>query len=554
MIVPLLFALSAQFDPVISADSRWLAYASDGRLWVQPLSGGGTPRAVTAGTHDDYEPSFSPDGNLLAYRSEKDGGGIYLAPVSGGKPRRLAAGARRPRFAPTGMRLAYQAAGGLFIHDLHQRQARRLFPGFHSAKDPVWSPDGKQLLFAGCKDAAAESCDWWVSASEGGEPVATNAAAHFRRLKMEGLPGPDLWLAKGNLIVFTATIGEHTRLWTLRLDNGHRAAAAPRRLTATEADERTPAAAADGRIFHASRTSQNVDVYTLALRTGVLTRLTTDPALDQRPSLSRDGRHIAWETSRGGNFEVWVKDLISGQERALTTGPLREHMPAMSPDGASLVYDVHDGEKVTILRTPFAGGEPTVIHEERTGQGSFQWTTQADSVLYFHRDPPGTVGLLNLSTRQRTPLLRHPKLNLSLADARLSPDRRWVVFPVPWAPHRSRLALARVSGAVIDNETQWTYLLPATYDSAQPEWSPDGKRLYFLSSQTGTLAVHAIGIAGNGEPVGQPKLILPFNGPRVSISGLRPRDIGLAVGADKLALAVAEYSSALKSTAPVTEE
>lgn len=555
MIIALLLALSAQapadlgvaaFDPAVSPDGRWLAYASEERLWVQPLAGG-SPRAVTAGPHGGYEPSFSSDSQLLAYRSETGGGGIYLVPVRGGKPRRLAADGQRPRFAPNGRRLAYHAAGKLFVHDLHR--SRRLQPGFFSAADPVWSPDGKQILFAGCKDASAGSCDWWLSPSEGsGDPVATKAAAHFVRLKLEGLPSPDLWLAKDNLIVFTARVGENTRLWGLRLQNG--AAEGPRRLTTAETDERTPAAAPDGRIIYGSRSGQNVDVYTFGLRTRVLTRLTTDPALDQRPSLSRDGRHVAWETSRGGNFEVWVKDLISGKEQALTSGPLREHMPAMAPDGASLVYDVHDGDKVTILRTSFHGGEPTVIHEERTGQGSFQWTTQADSVLYFHRDPPGTVGLLNLATRQRTPLLRHPKLNLSLGDARLSPNRRWIVFPVPWAPHRSRLAVAPVNGAVIDSESQWTYLLPDTYNSVQPEWSPDGKWLYFLANQSGRLAVHGIAMSPAGLPDSQPKLILPFNGPHLSISELRPRDIGLAVAVDKLALAAVEYSSTLRALRP----
>ena len=61
---------------------------------------------------------------------------------------------------------------------------------------------------------------------------------------------------------------------------------------------------------------------------------TNDPSIDQRPSLSLDGKKVAWETSRGGNFEVWVKDLVSGKEQGLTSGPLREHMPALSRDGS----------------------------------------------------------------------------------------------------------------------------------------------------------------------------------------------------------------------------
>jgi Tol biopolymer transport system component len=290
----------------------------------------------------------------------------------------------------------------------------------------------------------------------------------------------------------------------------------------------------------------NIDIWILPLDadratpTGQLQRVTSDPAIDQRPSLSADGRRIAWETSRGGNFEVWVKDLVSGREKALTSGPLREHMPAMSPDGSRLVYDAHDGEKVTIFVTSFDGGEATKLSEENVGQGAFQWTRDGDAVLSFHREPPGSVGLLKVATKKRTVLLRHPTMNLSLADARLSPNGRWIAFPVPLDEKRSRLALARLSSEVIDDERDWSYLTPESQNAAQPAWSPNGRWLYFLSDQSGNLAVWALPLSEVMKPVGAPKLVLDVGSGHLSITGMRPRDIGLAVAKDKLALAVTE--------------
>ena len=562
---PLMQEAGPAIDPAISADGRWLAFAS-GRggssflhLWVRPFSGG-DGRQLTAGLHDDHEPVFSPDGRMLAYRSEVNGGGIYLIPVTGGKPRLFAQGGRRPRFSPDGRRIAYWVTANsrtsLFVGDVAGGRARPFQAGFHSARDPVWSPDAKYLIFAGCRETSTESCDWWVSPAEGGEPIATGAAKLFRQQHLDGQPSPDLWLSPGKAIVFTAKTGENTRLWTLDLSpDPWRVEGTPHRLTAGENDERTPSAGPDGRVLFASRT-QNIDIWSLPLNAdaaapkGPLARLTSDPSIDQRPSLSRDGKRIAWETSRGGNFEVWVKDLVSGNEKGITRGLLREHMPALSPDGSRLVYDAHDGEKVTIFESGFQGGEPVRIREENVGQGSFQWTAKGDAVLYFHREPPGSVGLMNLSSKKRTVLLRHPKFNLSLADARLSPDGRWVAFPVPFAPHRSRLAVARVSGTVIDNERDWTYLMPETMNSFQPEWSPNGKWLYFLSDQTGRLAVWALRLSAEMKPQGAPKSILDFPGVRLTIAEMRPRDIGLAVAKDKLALAVAEYSGTIWSVRP----
>lgn len=558
---PSLLESGPAIDPAVSAGRRWLAFARTGstvlQLWIRPYAGG-EARQLTSGSHDNHEPAFSPGGRTLAYRSEANGGGIYLIPVKGGKPRLFAEAGRRPRFSPDGRRIAYWTAANstsIFVRDLDGGLARPLHPAFHSANNPVWSPDGKHLIFNGCKDVSSQSCDWWVSPAEGGEPVPLGAAKLLKQHRLDGDPSPDLWLPSGAEIVFTAKTGENSRLWTLHLaPNPWRVDGAPQRLTSAESDQRNPSLGPDGSVLFASRT-QNIDVWTLPLDAntaapkGPLTRLTSDPSIDQRPSLSRDGRKIAWETSRGGNFEVWVKDLVSGTEKAITSGPLREHMPALSPDGSKLLYDAHDGEKVTIFQSTFDGGKPVSIREENVGQGSFQWTSNAEAVLYFHREPPGTVGLMNLSTKQRTVLLRHPTLNLSLADARLSPDGRWIAFPVPFAPHRSRLAVAPVSAKAIENEREWTYLLPDTSNTSQPEWSPNGKWLYFLSDQGGTLGVWALGISAEGKPQGLPKSILTFPGASRTIAEMRPRDIGLAVAQDKLALAVAEYSGTVWSVA-----
>jgi Tol biopolymer transport system component len=202
-----------------------------------------------------------------------------------------------------------------------------------------------------------------------------------------------------------------------------------------------------------------------------------------------------------------------------------------------VVYDAHDGEKVTIFEAPFGGGDRVTVWEEHVGQGSFQWPAKGDSVLYFHREPPGSVGLLNLSSKERSVILRHPKFNLSLADARLSPDSRTIAFPVPLAPHRSRMAVAQLNGRVIEDEKDWSYVTPDSFNASQPEWSPNGRWLYFLSDQTGKLAVWALPVSGKRKSQGAAKLILSFENSGATLEGMRPRDIGLSVAKDKLALA-----------------
>ena len=558
--VPLSEEHSLALDPAVSNDGRWLAFASDRggagflQLWLRPFSGGNA-RQLTEGSSDAHQPTFSPDGSMLAYRGEANGGGVYLLRLDGGLPRLLVPGGHRPRFSPDGGTILYHGRTGLFLIDIGGGQPRPLHPNLHSAIGAAWSPEGKHIIFSACDGTAAASCDWWVSTAAGGVPVSTGAAKLFQQLHLTGLPSPDLWLSPGK-ILFTARTGDHTRLWALPLNpTTFQPEGAPNRLTASEQDERSPAAAPDGRILFAGR-QENIDIYTLpmntdaATRKGPLARLTTDPSIDQRPTLSVDGKKLAWETSRGGNFEVWARDLVSGQEWGLTNGPLREHMPALSRDGTKLLYDAHDGDKVTIFESAFQGGKPVKIWEENIGQGTFQWSANSSAFLYFHRTPPGTIGLMNLSTKKRTPLLRHPNYNLSLADARLSPDDRWIAFPVPYAPHRSRLAVARITGRVIENERDWTYLTPETWNASQPEWSPNGQWLYFLSDQTGTLAVSALQLSPAKTAKAAPQPVLDFPSARLTIAEMRPRDIGLAIAKDKMALAAAAYTGTLWSVHP----
>jgi Tol biopolymer transport system component len=421
----------------------------------------------------------------------------------------------------------------------------------HSARDAIWSPDGEYLLFFACKSASPDGCDWWVSRGTGGEAMTIGGAAALRDRVVNS--SPRLWRSPGNSIIFTVAIAEKSQLWSVNLKpDPWRFAETPRRLTADANDERHPASGAGASIAF-TRRARNIDVWTLPLDadrakvTGNLARITSDPGVDQRPSLSLDGKRVAWESSRSGEFDVWVKDLVSGQERAITNGPLREHMPALSRNGSQLVYDTHDGDKVTILRADFQGGESARIWEENVGQGGFQWSPKGDEILYFHREPPGSVGLMNLASKKRRVVLRHPKMNLSLADARLSPDGEWIAFPVPFAPHRSRLALARVSEQVIAAEQEWTYITPETFNASQPEWAPNGRWLYFLSDQTKKLSVWALALSKQKKPESAPRVILEFNSARLTIDEMRPRDIGLSVAKDKLALGVAEYTGTLWS-------
>jgi imidazolonepropionase-like amidohydrolase/Tol biopolymer transport system component len=111
--------------PTFSRDGRSIAYIAwdddkAGRVKVVG-AGGGEGRIVTPEPGHYVEPTFSPDGSLIAYRKTSDGylttplygrdPGIYVVPVKGGTPKRVAKKGAQPMFGATGDRIFFTAQG-----------------------------------------------------------------------------------------------------------------------------------------------------------------------------------------------------------------------------------------------------------------------------------------------------------------------------------------------------------------------------------------------------------------------------------------------------------
>jgi Tol biopolymer transport system component len=130
--------------PVTSLSGR-IVFDNFHDVWSINADGTGLTR-LTRSPAPDFDPTWSPDGTRIAFRSERNGEPeIWLMNPDGSGQHRLADGLS-PAWSPDGSRIAYASRGGLSIMNADGSEQHRVrhTPG---GEYPSWSPDGKRIAF-----------------------------------------------------------------------------------------------------------------------------------------------------------------------------------------------------------------------------------------------------------------------------------------------------------------------------------------------------------------------------------------------------------------------
>ncbi len=85
-----------------------------------------------------------------------------------------------------------------------------------------------------------------------------------------------------------------------------------------------------------------------------LNRLTYDGGAALQPSLSPDGRLVAYASDRGGDghLDLWVRHVAQPEPARLTDDPTDDWMPTFAPDGSQVVFrSERDGGGIYVVNT-----------------------------------------------------------------------------------------------------------------------------------------------------------------------------------------------------------
>ena len=562
--------------PAISRDGTMLAYASDrsGRgdldIWIQKV-GGSDPMRLTTDANDDSAPAISPDGLKVAYRSERGGGGVYVIPSLGGSERLVAPGCRDPKYSPDGQTIAcwkgdvgrafYPGSARIFLV-LANGQVRPFRTDFAADGFPLWLPDGSGLIFLGRKiDANGESVlDWWV-ASESGVARATGARNIFKDQNLAPPAGsfhlrPEAWLELPSTLLFTARREDSTSVWGLNATPGGDVRGPARPITTSSAVEAMPTApggsAAPALVFASLSTETRLRRVPLVSSSPHAAAEPLLPNLAQigGSSISADGRLLVFSARQPTGYRVISVDPATATQDVVATVDSSDFVRAVvSGDGKTIVYGgttiVDGGTRKTGYRMRLRGLPEQIC----TGCG---WPTHLnyDGTQALFESGESDERLMLWSGGTVRPLIGGADpANRMQFSGRFSPDGRWVALCLgARESSERRIFVVPNGGGRALKDQEW---VPVSEDQAtdrEPVWSPDGKRLFFISERDGFRCVWARPMdPRTGRPTGAAEPVAHFHYARELLRApvTQYGAIGLTASSDSLIFTVAQSTGNL---------
>jgi serine/threonine protein kinase len=410
-----------------SPDGKYLAVADHGSpngsragiFFVSVESGEMRDSGIESPAPYIVGPAFSPDGKYLAFVGGSGflSNDIYVAPVSGGKPRLLTslhADISGPAWMSNGRELVFssnhQGLDTLWRVALTGGDPEPLSIAADDAFKATISPRGNRLAFLRYK---VDTNIWEVPAL---------VAEHHQPLKLIASTREDASPAfspDGQRIAFASNRSGRFEIYVCGGDGSN-----PAQLTSMKApDTGTPAWSPDGKLIaFDSRLEGHSDIFVINAEGGSPHRLTTERYDNELPSWSRDGLWIYFTSNRSGRNEIWKVQTEGGVAVQITKSGGWGGFGG--PDGKSLYYY----RDQAIWRSTLTGeGETRVVANPE----SQDFRLRSNSLWFLDRSAiQAQFDVLDLSTHKRTRLgvldIGAPAKTASGFD--VSPDGRTIIY------------------------------------------------------------------------------------------------------------------------------
>jgi len=420
--------------PSFSPDGNSIAFAWNGEkggnddIWVK-LIDAGAPLRLTTNPDEDTYPSWSPDGRYIAFvRNSKVGRRLFIVPALGGSERALCSidsGTDAVlSWSPDGKLLAFSDRGSpqeprsiflLSVENLEKRKLTSPPAGISGDYYPAFSPDGKTLAFTRLVSNGVS--DIYLVPAAGGEIKRRT----YDNRAHDGLA----WTPDGREIVFASNRAGNWRLWRIAVTGG-----TPEQLAVAGDNVFAPAIARQGNRLAYAQFKFDANIWRFETRglsgqPSPPVRLIASTLRDLCPQYSADGKRIAFISDRSGSQEVWVCDSDGSNLSPVTSMGIPDTgSPRWSPDGRQIAFDSTVEGQPDIYVIGVDGGKPRRLTNEASLDQLPSWSRDG-RWIYFASNRTGTWQVW------KTPAEGGPAVQVTKQGGRTafeSPDGRFVYY------------------------------------------------------------------------------------------------------------------------------
>ncbi len=494
-----------------------VAFSYLGDIWIAPDSGQ-NPTRLTDNKARDIYPRFSPDGNSIAFSSNRDGNyDVFIIPAAGGKPKQLtfhtaddnvvgwSADGKRVLFSSTRGKGAFPTVATLFEVSVEG--------GIEQPIDTDWganasySPDGSKLAFM--RHPAVWSRKHYRGSYAADLWVMDTKAKTYSKLGDSEFKGNYLWpmYAGADEIYFVSdrtpnekniiyggpeVMKSVNNIWKIS-DKGGK----PVQVTHhTDGNLYFPSISADRKTIVYE---DNFGLWKLDVASGKSSEIRVDVKSDSKDNDTElvtvnnetEAFHISPSNRRAAvvvHGEIFTVATDKGEPQRVTDTPWREEDPRWSPNGKWIAFISDRSSRQEIWISDELGKNLKKVSDVDCDKNQIAWSPDSKSLLWSGSDHK--LRKVDVDTVKTDVVAESNSGNI--ASAQWSPDGKWISYS-----KQDRLLRQQVWIKNLDKGDEHAISSDLFQFSAGAKWTPDGKKLLF----TGGISAPAMasqGFRGSG--------------------------------------------------------
>jgi Tol biopolymer transport system component len=381
---------------------------------------------------DDIHPAFSPDGGRIAFRSERDGGGIFLMGATGESVRRVTDFGYNPTWSPDGKEIACATEEAVSPSNRPGPNSRlwavpmgggqrRPIADSGDALQPMWSPHGHRIAFWGVRSGRPDI--WTIPATGQGQPVRITDDSH--------VDWHPVWSPLGDYLYFVSDRSGVMNIWRVPIEErSGKVLGSAQPVTTAASDALSISLSGDGRIAYSQGTSQeNIQTFgfnpVLETVNGPPVWITQGSNLVASLDLSPKGEWIAY-ASRGSRSDIAMIHRDGTGLRYLTDDSHLDLQPRWHPHGTRIAFISRRSGKLELwIINRDGSGLEQITHTQNRGIVMYpQWSPDGSRLSYYVNDEGSYLLDAGKPWKEQTPQALPKMSNEIFAAYAWSPDGR----------------------------------------------------------------------------------------------------------------------------------